>query len=68
MAAAAVIRLAEDPTTASQWDDPPPPRFEEQELDILAFEFWQRASCPESPVGEDWLGEEEALRCHASCL
>ena len=60
--------LANELAEAAHWDDDPPPKFEEEELDILAFELWQRASCPESPVGEDWLGEEEALRCHASCL
>jgi len=44
------------------------PRWDQQDLDILAFKLWQRASCPENPDGEDWMSEEEALRCHASCL
>jgi hypothetical protein len=43
-------------------------RFEEQDLDILAFELWQQASCPENPVNENWLSEEASLRCRASCL
>jgi hypothetical protein len=42
-------------------------RFEERELDILAFELWQLANCPE-PADEQKLAEDEALRCHASCL
>lgn len=57
---AVVTTLANEMAQASHWD--------EQDLDILAFELWQRASCPEHPVGEDWMSEEEALRCHASCL
>lgn len=59
MAAVATV-LAKELTQASQW--------EEQDLEILAFELWQRASCPEHPAGEDWMSEEEALRCHSSCL
>jgi len=51
-----------------QWEDDPPPKFDEQDLDILAFQLWQRASCPENPVGENWMSEEEALRSHRSCL
>ena len=47
---------------------PTPVRFENQDLDILAFELWQQASCPETPVNENWLSDEAALRCHASCL
>jgi hypothetical protein len=37
-------------------------------MDILAFELWHRGSYPELAAEEEWLGEEEALRCHASCL
>jgi hypothetical protein len=46
----------------------PPPRMEEDEMDILAFELWHRGSYPELAAEEEWLGEEEASRCHASCL
>ncbi len=44
------------------------PNLEEQDLDLLAFQLWQRASCPENPVNENWMSEEEALRSHRSCL
>jgi hypothetical protein len=46
----------------------PPPRIEEEEMDILAFELWHRGSVPELAAEEEWLEEEEAARCHASCL
>lgn len=48
--------------------DASPPRLEDEEMDILAFELWHRGSYPELAAAEEWLGEEEALRCHASCL
>jgi hypothetical protein len=60
--------LADELAEVSQKDYAAPPKFEEQDLDILAFELWQRANCPKEPADEYWLGEEEALRCHASCL
>lgn len=67
MAAVAAV-LAEELAEVTHWDDDPPAKFEEQDLDLLAFELWQRACCPESPADGDWLSEEEALRCHSSCL
>lgn len=67
MAAAATIAIREH-EVFKQWEDDPPPKFEEQDLDILAFQLWQRASSPENPVGENWMSEEEALRSHRSCL
>lgn len=33
-----------------------------------AFELWQSACCPQAVADEYLLGEEEGLRCHASCL
>jgi len=48
--------------------DAPPPKLEEEEMDILAFELWHRGSYPELAAEEEWMGEEEASRCHASCL
>ena len=48
-----------------RWE--PPPRFEEQELEILALELWQRASCPEE-IADEWMSDAEAMRSHASCL
>ena len=44
------------------------PNLDEQDLDLLAFQLWQRASCPENPVNENWMSDEEALRSHRSCL
>jgi hypothetical protein len=58
---------AEELAESTQWDDAPPPDFEEQELDRLAFTLWHRVNCPETG-DEEPLTEEEALRCHASCL
>jgi len=46
----------------------PPPNIEEEEMDILAFELWHRGSVPELAAEEEWMEEEEASRCHASCL
>ncbi|HZT33574.1 MAG TPA: hypothetical protein VFA33_27040 [Bryobacteraceae bacterium] len=60
--------LSEELAETAEWGAAPPPALEEQELDVLAFELWQRGSCPEMAADDDWLSEEEALRCHASCL
>lgn len=62
-----VVPMAEDLALSTQWDDAPPPNFEEQEIDRLAFELWHRVNDPEM-ADEDPMSEEEALRCHASCL
>ena len=51
----------------SQWDDAPPPDLTEEEMDILAFELWHRGCRPEMAAEDEWLGDVEALRCHASC-
>lgn len=64
--AAAVVSVQSE--TVELWDDDQPPQFGEQDLEMLAFELWQRASCPENPAGENWMSEEEALRTHSSCL
>jgi len=64
----AVLSLAEELAEVSHWDDAPPPKFEEEEIDILAFELWQRANLQSPPADEGPLTEEEALRGHASCL
>lgn len=46
----------------SPWDAAPPVKFEEQELEILAFELWRRANCSETAGDEYRVGEEEAPR------
>jgi hypothetical protein len=52
----------------SQWDDAPPPPLEEQEMDILAFELWRRASCQDIAPEEEGAGTEVTVASHASCL
>jgi hypothetical protein len=44
----------------------PIPRLEDQELDRIAFELWQRGSVPE--LAEANQAELEEVACHASCL
>ena len=53
--------------TLSQWDDAPPPALEEQEMDILAFELWRRAS-RQDIAATDEPETGETVACHASCL
>ena len=43
----------------SQWDDAPPPALEEQEMDILAFALWRRASRPDIAPAEEVSDTEE---------
>ena len=39
-----LVKEAED---RPQWGEAPPVKFEEQELDIKAFELWHNASLPD---------------------
>lgn len=58
----------EELVAEAPWGEPPPPRLEEQELDIIAFELWQRG-CRRDVAGEDACSDDiEAVACHASCL
>ena len=41
------IPVAEEVEPESGWSDKPPVKFEEQEMDIAAFELWRTASIPE---------------------
>ncbi|HLK50020.1 MAG TPA: hypothetical protein VKT49_17875 [Bryobacteraceae bacterium] len=50
------------------WSNPPPPKLEEEELDILAFELWQRASRQDAAAEEACADEDIVVGCHASCL
>ena len=43
----------------SSWGAAPPPNIEEEEYDVLAFELWQRASCPE--VEDEVLDIEDGI-------
>lgn len=40
--------------------------LQQQELDRIVFELWQRGSLPE--LAEDMEAELEEVACHASCL
>jgi len=42
------------------------PSLEDQELDRIAFELWQRGSLPE--LAEASQAELEEVACHTSCL
>lgn len=61
------IPVSHEATRLPEADDAPRPGIEEQEMDILAFELWQRANSLEIEP-EPELQEEETLRCRASCL
>ncbi len=61
---AAPIDLKED----SGWGDPPRVKIEEEQLDILAFELWQRASRQDLAAEVDCPDEDITVGCHASCL
>ena len=50
------------------WGDPPPPKIEEQDLDLIAFELWQRGSRQDPVAEQDCSDEEEVVAGHASCL
>jgi hypothetical protein len=45
-----------------------PTANEEEELDAIAFELWQRGSRQDLAAAEDCSDDEEAVGCHASCL
>jgi hypothetical protein len=48
------------------WESEPMLSLEDQELDRIAFELWQRGSLPE--LVEDLEADLEEVACHASCL
>lgn len=62
------IPIAEESAELSQWDDAPPHALEEEEMDILAFELWQRGSRQDAAAEEDCSGAEETVAGRASCL
>ena len=59
---------AEELDEISRWDDAPPPSLEEQEMDVLAFELWQRGSRQDIAAEEDCSDTEETVAGHSSCL
>jgi hypothetical protein len=60
--------LAEELIEDAPWGDPPPPKLEEQELDLLAFELWQRASRQDAAAADDCSEAAVVVAEHASCL
>jgi hypothetical protein len=49
-------------------DDPIPAVNEDEEMDVIAFELWQRSCRKDAAAAEDCSDDEEAVGCHASCL
>ena len=52
----------------SRWDDAPPPMIEEQEMDVLAFELWQRASRQDPGLAEESPDALETVAYYTCCL
>lgn len=64
---ALTMPMIEESTEATRLADAPPPKFEEEELELLAFELWQRACCPETTLDQGTSAAKEAWS-HASSL
>jgi hypothetical protein len=47
------IPVTDDLEQDTAWSDRPPVKFEEQEMDIAAFELWRSASVPEGAADEE---------------
>jgi hypothetical protein len=62
------LLVEETGDASTPWGDPPPPNLAEEELDILAFELWQRASRQDAAAEQDCSNDEEVVGGHASCL
>ncbi len=60
--------IAEEVTETSRLGDTPPSKFEEEELDLLAFEMWMRACCPEKALDPAWSSAAKEAWSHASSL
>jgi len=60
--------IPEELSDRPPWSNPPPPKLEEEELDLLAFELWQRASRQDVAAEEDCPDEDIVVASHASCL
>jgi len=46
----------------------PPPKLEEEALDVVAFELWQRGSRQDAAGESDCSNDEEKVASHQSCL
>ena len=58
----------EEAADGSSWGPSAPPKLEEETLDILAFELWQRGCRQDATGEEDCSNDEETVASHASCL
>ena len=47
------IPFADDVEQNTAWSDRPPVKFEDQDMDIAAFELWRNASVPEGAADEE---------------
>ena len=47
------IPVADDLEQNTGWSDRPPVKFEEQDMDIAAFELWRNASLPDGAAEEE---------------
>ena len=54
------LPVIEDRAETGQWADAPPPKFEEQAIDIAAFKLWCEASRPENSAEEELSGVGES--------
>jgi len=66
------MEIPETPRTEElaegSWGTPAPPKLEEEPLDILAFELWQRGCRQDAAGEEDCSNDEETVASHSSCL
>ena len=46
----------------------PPAVQADEEMDVIAFELWQRSCRKDAAAGEDCSQDIEAVGSHASCL
>ena len=62
------MEILENPVPEGSAESRVWPKLEEQELDVLAFELWQRGSRQDAGAADDSPDDEQVVACHASCL
>ena len=55
------LEVLETEEAASRRDEFEAPTFDEQDIAVLAHEFWQARGCPEGSPEQDWFQAVEAL-------
>ncbi len=45
-----------------------PPKYDEDEIDLLAFELWHLGSCLDPSTEQDWLTAEQEILSHGGSL